>query len=146
MPTAPVLDVTVSGIIIVVGPPRVGSIVAIAVTLIDMILDGVAYITGAIICPWGNVGFQVKIECLPPSVAGGEAIDRGALQHIAAGIPEVTNYYIPAVGRSRTGEIYMELVEETSLGYLEALPMAHVTRRGMCTKRGAIVHVSLVYL
>jgi hypothetical protein len=143
MPGAPVFKVTSGGSI--ARPIRIGSIFAIAMATIVVVRDGIAYIASAIICPRGDVGFQVEIECLPPSVAGSEAMDRDALQHIAAGIPEVTNYYIPAIGRGRTGEIYLELVEETSLGYLEALPLTYVDIGRTCAKPGAGNPCKLAY-
>jgi len=143
MPGVPILGV--APIYNIAGPVRIRSIVAIAMTTIVVIQDGVAYIASAIICPWGDIGFQVEIECLPPSVAGSEAMDIDALQHIAAGIPEVTNYYIPATSRSRTGEIYLELVEETSLGYLEALPLTYIDIGRTCTKPGDGSPFSLAY-
>jgi len=114
-------------------------------TRIVVIRDGVAYIASAIMCPWGYVGFEVEIECLPPSTASGEAMDRDALQHIAAGIPEVTNYYIPTISRARTGEIYLELAEETSKGYLEALSLTDINIARTCAKPGAGSIYSLVY-
>ena len=143
MPGAPILGV--APIYNIAGPVRIRSIVAIAMTTIVVAVDGVAYVASAIICPRGDIGFQIEIECLPPSVAGSEAMDRAALQHTAAGIPEVTDYYIPAVGRARTGEIYLELVEETSLGYLEALPLTYVDIGRTCAKPGAGSPFSLAY-
>jgi hypothetical protein len=109
-----------------VGPTRIAIIVAIAVATVGMTRDRIAYIAGAIICPRGYIGFKVEIECLPPAIASSEAVNRDALQHIAAGIPEVTNYYILTASRARAGEIYLDLVEEASLGYLKALPMTHI--------------------
>ena len=143
MPGAPILGV--APIYNIAGPVRIRSIVAIAMTRIVVTFDRIAYVASAIIFPRGDVGFQVEIECLPPSVAGSEAMDRDALQHIATGIPEVTNYYIPAISRGRTGEIYLELVEETSLGYLEALPLTYFDIGRTCAKPGAGIPFSLAY-
>lgn len=77
MPGAPVFKVTSGGSI--ARPIRIGSIFAIAMATIVVVRDGIAYIASAIICPRGDVGFQVEVKYLPPSVAGSEAIDRAAL-------------------------------------------------------------------
>jgi hypothetical protein len=146
VPIAPFLSIAINIIPEIVGPIRVGIIVAVAVATVDVIYYRIADIASAIICPRGYIGFKVEIECLPPAIASSEAMDRAALQHIAAGIPEVANYYIPAASRAIAGEIHLELVEEASLGYLEALPMTHIIMISrFYTKPGAIVLISLAY-
>jgi len=115
-------------------------------TIIVVVLDGVINIASAIICSWSYGGSKVEIECLPTSIAGSEATVIGALQHIATSIPEITNYYIPAITRASTGEVYLELVKkETSLGYLEALPLTHIDIKSTCAKPGATSPFSLGY-
>jgi len=94
---------------------------------IVVVRDGVAHVASAIIYSWGYVGPEVEIECLPTSITSNKTIDRNALQHIAVGIPEITNYYIPAISRLSTGKVYLELVKETSPGYMEALPLVAVS-------------------
>lgn len=77
MPGAPVFKVTPGGMI--ARAPRIGSIVAIAMATIVVAVDGVAYVASAIIYPRCDVGFQVEVKYLPPSVAGSEAMERAAL-------------------------------------------------------------------